>query len=85
MQGYMFLKKVLKEIKKNKKLEMTDFIMSLSKKGIKTIVYQSEDDWLDIGHLKKITLKLRNLKEIKLKKSNSFLLVMEISQKGTLV
>ena len=49
---YVFKKKVLKEIKKNKKLEMTDFIMSLSKKKNKTIVYQSEDDWLDIGHLK---------------------------------
>ena len=49
---YVFKKKVLKEIKKNKKLEMTDFIMSLSKKRNKTIVYQSEDDWLDIGHLK---------------------------------
>ena len=31
---------------------MTDFIKSLSKNRKKTVVFQSEDDWLDIGHLK---------------------------------
>ena len=48
--AYVLNNKILKYLKKNQRLDMTDFISSLIKKNKKIVAYPIYESWKDIGY-----------------------------------
>ena len=49
---YVLSNKLLKFLKKNKKIDMTDFLKNLSKKNKKILTFPLYESWTDIGNHK---------------------------------
>ncbi len=49
---YVLSNKLLKFLRKNKKIDMTDFLKNLSKKNKKILTFPLYESWTDIGNLK---------------------------------
>ncbi len=56
---YIIEQKILKEMKKNKRIDMTDFIMQNIERKRKVGAYLLHEDWIDIGRMEDL-LKFKN-------------------------